>query len=280
LPAPYVVKTDGLAAGKGVLVTASLGEAEVDVKAKLSGDLFAGAGRTVVIEEGMVGPELSILAVCAGTDAVVLPAAQDFKRAFDGDTGPNTGGMGAYSPVSGVDVEALDIKGRFIEPTLNALSRRGIDYRGVLYAGLMLTSEGPKLVEFNVRFGDPEAQVVLPRFDGDLADLLASAADGHVPTSVDVTAAAAVAVVAAADSAGAVISGTADADALDGVTVVHARTALDGPGNLVTAGGGRILAVVGDGPTVTVARERAYAGIARINFEGMQYRSDIAKGVQ
>src|SRR5205823_5535066 len=136
-PTPYVIKTDGLAAGKGVFVTESLDEAIDDVKAKLAGDVFAGAGRTVVIEEGMTGPELSVLAVCDGDDALLLPAAQDFKRAFDNDEGPNTGGMGAYSPVPGVDVDALDIKVRFIEPTLNALRKRDIDYRGVLYAGLM-----------------------------------------------------------------------------------------------------------------------------------------------
>jgi phosphoribosylamine--glycine ligase len=276
---PYVVKTDGLAAGKGVLVTDSLDEADADVRSKLTGETFAGAGSTVVIEEGMKGPELSVLAVCDGTDAVLLPAAQDFKRAFDGDAGPNTGGMGAYSPVPDVDVDALDIKARFIDPTLNALRKRDIDYRGVLYAGLMLTADGPKLVEFNARFGDPEAQVVLPRLTGDLAELLAAAADGCVPARVDVCTDVAVAVVAAGDAAGLVIEGVAEAEAVDGVTVLHARTARDAQGRLVTAAGGRILAVVGQAATTTAARALAYTGMEKIRFEGMQFRSDIAKGV-
>jgi len=277
LPPPYIVKTDGLAAGKGVLVTDSIAAAEADVRAKLAGETFAGAGRTVVIEEGMVGPELSVLAICDGTDAVLLPAAQDFKRALDGDEGPNTGGMGAYSPVPGVDIEQLEIRARFIEPTLTALRKRDIDFRGVLYAGLMLTEDGPKLVEFNVRFGDPEAQVVLPRLRSDLAELLAGAADGRVQQAVSVGDDAAVAVIAASEQTGAPIDGVDAADAIEGVTVFHARTARDADGRLVTAGGGRVLAVVGEGPTVAAARERAYAGIARIAFPGMQYRSDIAE---
>ena len=181
LPGPWVTKTDGLAAGKGVLVAPTLAEAAADVRAKLSGESFGDAGRTVVIEEGMTGPELSLLVVCDGTRAVPLAPAQDFKRVGDGDTGPNTGGMGAYSPVPAVSDDVVaDVMDRFIGPTLAELRRRGIDYRGVLYAGLMLTPEGPKLVEYNVRFGDPEAQVVLPRLTGDLAELLAAAAAGDL----------------------------------------------------------------------------------------------------
>jgi phosphoribosylamine--glycine ligase len=277
MPTPYVVKTDGLAAGKGVLVTDSLAEAEADVRAKLAGETFAGAGRTVVIEEGMTGPELSVLAVCDGNDAVLLPAAQDFKRAFDGDQGPNTGGMGAYTPVPGVDIDALDINGLFIEPTLNALRKRDIDYRGVLYAGLMLTADGPKLVEFNVRFGDPESEVVLPLLRSDLAELLVAAADGRVPATVETAEEAGVIVMVAGAEAGAPISGVDDAGALDGVTVFHARTARDNDGRLVTGGSGRILGVAGTGPTLALARENAYAGIARVSFDGMQYRTDIAE---
>jgi phosphoribosylamine--glycine ligase len=277
MPTPYVIKTDGLAAGKGVFVTESLNDAIDDVKAKLAGETFAGAGSTVVIEEGMTGPELSVLAICDGNDAVLLPAAQDFKRAFDNDEGPNTGGMGAYSPVPGVDVDALDIKARFIEPTLNALRKRDIDYRGVLYAGLMLTPDGPKLVEFNVRFGDPEAEVVLPLVTSDLADVLAGAADGRVPASVAVGGDASVIVMAAGEAAGATIVGADEADAIPGVSVFHARTGRDGDGALVTAGGGRILGVAGQAATLREARELAYAGMARIRFEGMQYRSDIAQ---
>nr|MBA2497532.1 phosphoribosylamine--glycine ligase [Acidimicrobiia bacterium] len=186
-PGPWVVKTDGLAAGKGVLVTDSLADAEADVAAKLAGTSFGPAGTTVVLEEALAGPELSILAVCDGRTAVALAPAQDFKRAFDADAGPNTGGMGAYSPVPGVDdCVVADVLARFVEPTLAELRRRSIDYRGTLYAGLVLTATGPRLLEYNVRFGDPEAQVVLARVTSDLADLLAAAAagdlGGRVPT--------------------------------------------------------------------------------------------------
>jgi len=280
LAPPYVVKTDGLAAGKGVLVTDTLAEAVDDVRQKLSGASFGDAGRRVVIEEGLKGPELSVLAVCDGTDAVLLPSAQDFKRAFDGDEGPNTGGMGAYSPVPGVDADELDIRGRFIEPTLLALRTRDIDYRGVLYAGLMLTGEGPKLLEFNVRFGDPEAQVVLPRLDGDLTALLASAADGAVGAPLGVHPGAAVTVVLASEApAGTPIDGVDAAAGVDDVTVFHARTALDAEGRLVTSGPGRVLAVTGQGPSVDAARQAAYRAVSLISWPGMQYRGDIAKGV-
>ena len=275
--APYVVKTDGLAAGKGVLVTDNLDEAIADVRDKLSGATFAGAGSTVVIEECMTGPELSVLAVCDGRDHVLLPAAQDFKRMFDNDEGPNTGGMGAYTPVPGVDVDALEIGPKFIQPTLDYLRSQGIDYRGVLYAGLMLTPEGPKLVEYNVRFGDPECEVVVPGLGGDVAALLASAADGALdPSAVTGARDAAVIVMIASDApAGGVIVGVENADALDGVTVFHARTTAD-KGALVTAGSGRILGVVGRGATLRDARERAYAGVKEINVPGGYYRTDIA----
>ena len=173
LPGFYVVKTDGSAAGKGVFVTESLIEAEDDVKAKLAGMSFGDAGRRVVIEEGLTGPELSLLAVCDGHRALALAPAQDFKRIGDADTGPNTGGMGAYSPVPFVDDDFVAaVMDDFVGPTLARLVSLGIDYRGVLYAGLMVTPDGPKLLEYNVRFGDPEAQVVLPRLTTDLAELL------------------------------------------------------------------------------------------------------------
>ena len=179
LPAPWVVKTDGLAAGKGVLVTGSLAEAEADVDAKLSGDTFGDAGRQVVVEEGLTGPECSLLVLCDGHRLAALAPAQDFKRRDDLDGGPNTGGMGAYSPVPGIDGPVVEqLVEEAVAPLVAALVRRGIDYRGVLYAGLMLTPDGPKVLEFNVRFGDPETQVVLPRLDGDLAGLLAEAARG------------------------------------------------------------------------------------------------------
>ena len=275
---PYVVKTDGLAAGKGVLVTDDLDAAIADARDKLSGATFAGAGTTVVIEECMTGPELSVLAVCDGRKYVLLPAAQDFKRMYDGDEGPNTGGMGAYTPVPGVDVDDLQIGPKFIQPTLDHLSAHGVDYRGVLYAGLMLTPEGPKLVEFNVRFGDPECEVVVPGLQGDVAALLASAADGALDPFGVVGAPrdSAVIVMIASDApAGGVITGVENADALDGVTVFHARTTTKG-GALVTAGSGRILGVVGRGATLREARQRAYAGVKEIDLPGGYYRTDIA----
>src|SRR5580704_7311150 len=183
LPGPWVVKTDGLASGKGVLVTDDRGEAEADIVAKLSGEAFGEAGRRVVVEEGLVGAECSLLVVCDGRRIAPLPVAQDYKRLEDGDGGPNTGGMGAVSCVGLVDDGLVDrILDESVEPLVAALRRRGIDYRGVLYAGLILTDEGPKMLEYNVRFGDPETQVVLPRVDDDVTGLLAEAASGHLRT--------------------------------------------------------------------------------------------------
>ena len=284
MPGPWVTKTDGLAAGKGVLVATSLDEAIADVRAKLAGESFGDAGRTVVVEEGMAGPELSLLAVCDGTRAVALAPAQDFKRIGDGDTGPNTGGMGAYSPVPAVD-DALvdDVMARFVAPTLAELRRRGIDYRGVLYAGLMLTPDGPRLVEYNARFGDPEAQVVLPRMTTDLAGLLAAAAAGDLteapaPAFTDE---ACVTVVLASEGyplaprTGDVITGIAAAEAA-GATVFCAGVASGPDGALVTAGG-RVLAVTATGPTVAAARARAYAAADHIGWPGLYHRTDIAE---
>jgi len=280
---PYVVKTDGLAAGKGVLVTESLIDAEDDVKAKLAGSTFGAAGRTVVIEEGLSGPELSVLAVCDGRRAVALEPAQDFKRALDGDRGPNTGGMGAYSPVPLAGDRLVDVvMGEFVEPTVAALRAEGIDYRGTLYAGLMLTPDGPKLLEYNCRFGDPESQVLLPRLSSDLVDLLVAAADGDIGArSPTFTRDAAVCVVTAcpgypeAPRTGAIIEGLDAANAAADTLVFCAGVGRDTDGRLVTAGG-RVLNVVGMGPTIAAARERAYAGVREISFAGMQYRHDIA----
>jgi phosphoribosylamine--glycine ligase len=282
LPGPWVVKTDGLAAGKGVLVTDSLDEAAADVRAKLSGRAFGDAGRRVVVEEWLDGPELSLLCVCDGHRAIPLAPAQDFKRLADGDAGPNTGGMGAYSPVpvAGPDVVA-EVVQRAVEPTLAALRARGVDYRGVLYAGLMLTDDGPKVLEYNVRFGDPEAQVVLPRYAGDLAALLAEAAAGDLRSAPQFDDRAAVTVVLAAAGyptaprRGDVISGLDEADALADVTVFRAGVAVDAGGSCVTAGG-RVLAVTGMGDDVAAARATAYDALGRISWAGMQYRTDIA----
>jgi phosphoribosylamine--glycine ligase len=285
LPGPWVVKTDGLAAGKGVLVTDSLDEAGADVAAKLSGRAFGDAGRRVVIEEWLDGPELSLLCVCDGRRAVPLAPAQDFKRLSDGDVGLNTGGMGAYSPVpvAGPDL-VEDVLAKAVEPTLAALRDRGIDYRGVLYAGLMLTAAGPRVLEYNVRFGDPEAQAVLPRFEGDLADLLAAAAAGDLGAAPAprFDQRAAVTVVLAAEGypveprAGDVIEGIEAASARHGVSVLCAGVGRDDEGRLVTAGG-RVLNVTAVGPDLAAARRLAYEAVAEISWPGMQYRGDIAE---
>jgi phosphoribosylamine--glycine ligase len=284
LSGPWVTKTDGLAAGKGVLVATSIDDAIADVRSKLAGESFGDAGRTVVIEEGMTGPELSLLAVCDGTRAVALAPAQDFKRVGDGDTGPNTGGMGAYSPVPGVD-DALvdDVMTRFVAPTLAELRRRGIDYRGVLYAGLMLTPDGPRLVEYNARFGDPEAQVVLPRLTTDLAELLAAAAAGDLTRAPAPAFGedACVTVVLASEGypvaprTGDVITGIADAAAA-GATVFCAGVAA-GPGSELLTAGGRVLAVTATGSSVAVARAQAYAAAGHISWPGLHHRTDIAE---
>lgn len=284
LPGLYVVKTDGLAAGKGVLVTESRAEAEADVREKLAGSSFGDAGRRVVIEEGMVGPEVSVFAICDGVRAIGLPAAQDFKRVGDGDTGPNTGGMGAWSPLPFVGHDfAGEVVDRFVEPTLSVLRGRGIDYRGVLYAGFMVTAEGPKLVEYNIRFGDPDSQVVLVRMTSDLAELLAAAASGDLASVAAPTFAedAAVLVVAAADGypspprSGDLIEGLEAARAVEGATVWCAGVGADRDGRLVTAGG-RVLNVVGRGPDAATARACAYEALDQVSWPGLHHRSDIA----
>jgi phosphoribosylamine---glycine ligase len=284
LPGLYVVKTDGLAAGKGVLVTESLAEAHDDVRSKLEGTAFGDAGRRVVIEEGLSGPEVSLMCICDGRRAVPLASARDFKRAGDGDSGPNTGGMGAYSPVAAVDAAEAD---RLVEtvvlPTVHELRQRGVDYRGVLYAGLMLTSEGVKVLEFNVRFGDPEAQVVLPRWGEDVAQCLAGAAAGSLQTQPSFGDEAAVSVVCAtqgypqAPRTGDVITGWRDAAAVPGVRVFCAGVGSDDAGQLLTAGG-RVLSVTALGATVADARVRAYEAVGKVSWPGMHVRSDIAAG--
>ncbi|MGA2520443.1 MAG: phosphoribosylamine--glycine ligase [Acidimicrobiales bacterium] len=284
LDGPWVVKTDGLAAGKGVLVTTSLEEAEADVAAKLSGESFGDAGRRVVVEEGLAGPECSLLVLCDGTRIAPLLPAQDFKRIADGDEGPNTGGMGAYAPYAPVDPRLVDrVLDEAVEPLVAALRRRNIDYRGVLYAGLILTPDGPRVLEYNVRFGDPETQVVLPLMTEDLTALLAEAAGGRLRTEPRFSADAAVCVVMAAEHypaaprTGDVIDGLEAAATVEGVTVFHAGTSLDDEGRFVTTGG-RVLGVTGVGPDVGEARRRAYDAVGRVGFAGMQYRHDIAGG--
>ncbi|HSL57929.1 MAG TPA: phosphoribosylglycinamide synthetase C domain-containing protein, partial [Acidimicrobiales bacterium] len=226
--------------------------------------------------------EVSFFVLADGTTALPLLAAQDHQRVGDGDTGPNTGGMGAYSPVPAAGPDVVDLVLRdAVEPTLAALRDRGIDYRGVLYAGVMLTPDGPKILEYNVRFGDPEAQVVLPRITSDLVTLLAEAAVGELRSAPEVSTDAAVTVVCATEGyptaprTGDVIHGLDDAAALEGVTVFGAGVAADAAGRIVTAGG-RVLTVTGTGPTLAAARERAYAAVDLIEWPGRLVRHDIA----
>ncbi len=289
LPGPWVIKTDGLAAGKGVLVARSLDEARADVTAKLSGAAFGDAGRHIVIEEGLEGEECSLLVLCDGTRAVPLVPAQDFKRIGDGDSGPNTGGLGAYAPMP--DLHAVTV-GRLMDtavlPLVEELRRRGIDYRGVLYAGLMLTREGAKVIEYNVRFGDPEAQVVLPLLASDPAELFLAVANGTLGDAPPPTFSgdAAVCVVMASQGypehprtgdpiEGLTPSGQSVAG-VAGVTVFHAGTRRHTPDGPFHTAGGRVLGVTAVGPTLAEARDRAYAAAAPIEWEGMQMRHDIA----
>jgi phosphoribosylamine---glycine ligase len=291
LEGPWVVKTDGLASGKGVLVASTRDEAAADVRAKLAGTSFGEAGRNIVIEEGLAGEECSLLVLCDGTRAVPLVPAQDFKRIGDGDTGPNTGGMGAYAPMPRVGAAEVDaIMEAAVLPLVAELRRRGIDYRGVLYAGLMLTAEGPKVIEYNVRFGDPEAQVVLPLLASDPAELLLAAATGTLdqvggPAFLD---AAAVCVVLAAAGypehprTGDTISGLSPSGQLaapvEGVTVFHAGTSRRGEGPFHTAGG-RVLGVTAVAPTLSAARPAAYEAAGGIEWDGRELRHDIAASV-
>jgi phosphoribosylamine--glycine ligase len=280
----YVIKTDGLAAGKGVVVTTDRNEAREAVRAYLSGEAFGDAGRTVVIEEGLTGPELSLLVLCDGKTALPLAPAQDFKRIGEGDAGPNTGGMGAYSPVPIVGREITEeVMAKAVAPTLEALGRLGAPYKGVLYAGIMMTSDGPKILEYNVRFGDPECQVVVPRLASDLATHLAEAAAGNLATPLRWRDEAAVTVVLASEGypaaprTGDVIEGLDAAGELEGVTVFHAGTAaVDGRPGAVRTAGGRVLNVTALGATLGDARARAYEAAGRISWPGMQYRRDIA----
>jgi phosphoribosylamine--glycine ligase len=271
--APYVVKDDGLAAGKGVVVTSDRAEALA----------HAAQCERVVIEEYLDGPEVSLFAITDGSTVYPLQPAQDFKRIFDGDEGPNTGGMGAYTPLDwapeGLVAEVLRT---VLQPTVDEMARRGTPFAGLLYAGLALTSRGTRVVEFNARFGDPETQPLMALLDSPLSPLLLGAATRtlHEVEPPRWKSGAALAVVMASggypetSSTGDVISGLADAEALDGVHVIHAGTARDGA-DVVTAGG-RVLAVTAVGPSLAEARSAAYAGVERIGFDGAQHRTDIA----
>ena len=278
---PAVLKADGLAAGKGVIICQTEEEAREAVEVFFVERRFGET--TVVLEEFLDGEELSLLALCDGRNVLPLAPAQDYKRIGDGDTGPNTGGMGSYSPVPEFDDDRVQrLADEVHRPVVGALARRGTPYRGVLYAGLMMTADGPRVLEFNCRFGDPETQAVLPRLRSDLLELcLASREDGGLGgTSADfggdwaVTLVLASAGYPASSSKGDVIHGLDEAAALEGVEITHAGTA-SRDGEVVTAGG-RVLNVTGLGPTPDDARRRAYDAAERISFEGMQLRSDIA----
>ncbi len=281
--APYVVKADGLAAGKGVRICDELDEAREAVDDALVRGAFGDAGANLVIEEFLDGPERSVFGVCDGTDVVLLSPAQDYKRALDGDEGLNTGGMGAYTPVPGFGFdEAEALRDTVFTPVLRELADRGTPFRGLLYAGLVETEAGPKLLEFNVRFGDPETQVILPRLASDLGELLWASATGSV-TDVEVAwhDDAFVGVVLASGGypgsydTGKQITGVDRAAAMDGVQVFHAGTSDSGDGTLVTAGG-RVLTVVGRGATVGDARHVAYEAASKISWWGKHQRSDVA----
>lgn len=278
--APLVVKADGLAAGKGVVVATEQEQAEEAVRECFAG-AFGDAGSTVVIEECLTGPECSLLAFTDGKTVRPMATAQDHKRALEGDRGPNTGGMGVYSPVPIVTDEELAVMKQVMVDTVAELAAEGIDYRGCLYGGFMLTPEGPKVLEFNARFGDPETQVILPRLENDLVDVMLACAEQRLD-EVELSWRDEWAVAVVLTSAGypgsyekgKVITGVEDADALDGVTVYHAGTAVTDTGELVTSGG-RVLAVTALGDTFEAARDLAYAACEKIDFEGKTLRHDI-----
>lgn len=284
LGAPLVVKADGLAAGKGVVVAETLDMALDAVEACFDGS-FGDAGQTVVVEEMLTGPECSLLAFVSNGKAFCMAPAQDHKRAYDGDLGPNTGGMGVYSPVPIVTEEEMATMISIMEQSAAATAKDPFenDYRGCLYGGFMLTPEGPKVLEFNARFGDPETQVVLPRLEGDLVNIMLAVAEGR-PEDIVLSWSDkwAVSVVLASEGypgsyeKGKVILGLEEAQDLDGVIVFHAGTALNPDGELITAGG-RVLNVVALGDTFEEARNRAYEACELIKFEGVQYRSDIGR---
>lgn len=278
---PIVIKADGLASGKGVIIAQSEEEAIDTVKDMLEGHTFSGAGRSVVIEEFMEGEEASMLCFCDGTNVVPMISAQDHKRIFDFDKGPNTGGMGAYAPAPVMTKEMCEeVNVRILRPIVAAMKKEGYPFKGCLYAGLMITSEGPKVVEFNCRFGDPETEAVLPLFDGDLARVMLDCVHGTLSDEAVVwKKACAVDVVLASEgypashSSGEVISGIEDAKKA-GCLVFHAGTVKKNGQYVVN--GGRVLNVVALADTLAEAKAKAYEGVSCISWRGMQYRHDIA----
>jgi phosphoribosylamine--glycine ligase len=286
---PVVIKADGLAAGKGVVVAPDRATAAGAVRAAMEERQFGDAGARVVIEECLAGPEVSFFALCDGRRAAALMSAQDHKRVFDDDEGPNTGGMGAFAPSPLIDsAMQARVMREIVEPVVAGLQKEGHDYCGFLYAGLMLTCDGPKVIEFNVRFGDPEAQVIIPMIADELAPRLAAAADGRLDEApIAFRPEAHVGIVLASGgypgpfTAGRPISGLEAASALGDVLIFHAGTAVEPAaagvsGRTVTAGG-RVLTVVGRGADYKAAITRAYEGASKISFDGMHYRKDIGR---
>jgi phosphoribosylamine--glycine ligase len=278
--APIVVKADGLAAGKGVTVAKTVDEARQAVASALEG-AFGQAGEVLVIEEYLEGPECSLLAFTDGTTVLPMLPAQDHKRALDNDEGPNTGGMGVYAPVPIVDSATLAAMVEILEQTVAGMRADGIDYRGVLYGGFVLTSEGPKVLEFNARFGDPETQVLLPLLETDLVDIMLATANGTLDQiELSWRDEVALSVVLASGGypdkyeTGKTIDGIEAAEAVDGVTVYQAGTGFDENGELVTTGG-RVLNVTAVASDFHQARDRAYKAVERISFQDMHYRTDI-----
>ena len=281
---PLVVKADGLAAGKGVTVAESLDEARAAIDEIFAGRFGGGEsttqddGASLVLEERTHGPEVSVFALCDGQRMVLLPTAQDHKRIGEGDTGPNTGGMGAYAPAPLLDAQGL-------EPTVAALRARGIDYRGVIYAGLMLTETGPSVIEFNCRFGDPECETLMPLLGPELAQILLACATGSLDQAPDLTihpGCSACVIAAAAGYPGEIRRGDVITTALesgDTLQLFHAGTRRDDDGHCHTSGG-RVLAVVGQADTFDAAFERAYGGLAQVSFAGMTFRRDIGHQVR
>ena len=279
--APIVIKADGLAAGKGVVVAETLEQACDAVRACFDG-AFGAAGNRVVIEECMTGPECSLLTFVTKGRAFCMATSQDHKRAYDGDKGPNTGGMGVYSPVPIVtDEELAEMEAIMAKAAAATAAEFELDYRGCLYGGFMLTPQGPKVVEFNARFGDPETQVICPRLDSDLVEIMLACAEGR-PEDIELawkdTWAVSVVLASAgypgSYEKGKKITGIEDASALEGVTVFHAGTKVDADGNILT-NGGRVLNVTALGPSFAEARDLAYKACELIDFEGKQFRTDI-----
>jgi len=281
---PLVVKADGLAAGKGVVVAANRAEATTAVRQMMGERAFGAAGDALVIEECLAGTEVSFFAICDGIRLIPWPTCQDFKRALDGDAGPNTGGMGSYSPSPYVDSALFkEIVSKIMSPTVAGLAKEGRPYQGILYAGLMLTERGPMVLEYNARLGDPETEALLPRLKGDLVPWLLAAADGALPVDrpIEWRREPAVSVVLASHGypgkyeKGKTIRGLSEAAGLPDATVFHCGTRTLPTGEVQSAGG-RVLAVTGLGATLELAARCAYEAIARIQFDGMSYRKDIA----